>query len=128
MTDDIDIVSVKEEIAQLLRVRGCPGVPDKSVWTFLREASHDSGSIPEAVKAAIRCEVDSRIAAFTYGEIIELWLQTDIGWNSDESLADYIAEYAARRDVIEQLTGEMPGWARIEVYKQDNPDWRRNIF
>ncbi len=84
--------------------------------------------VPLVIRETIYTEVEKRIAKLDYGEVIELWLQTDIGRNSDEDLADYIAESAVRRDAIHELANEMINWAAVEVYKEENPDWKQDVL
>ena len=125
---EVDIVTIKEEIATSLRSFPSPEDPDDNVWSFLRVISRSMEPVPLAIRKAIQAEVEERICRLSYGDLIELCLQTDIGWSSDDQLADYIAESAARRDVIHQLIDEMINWAGVEVHKEENPDWERDVL
>lgn len=127
-SEHTDIVTIKEEIASSLRGLPCPGNHGISVWRFLRDSSRRVGPVPAAVRAVIRAEVEKRVAGLGYGGVIELWQQTDIGWSSDESMADYITEAAARSEVISQLVPELVNWAGVELWKEENPDWKQKVL
>ena len=125
---EVDIVKIKEEIAFSLRRLSCPKIAHTDVWSFLRGISRKMEPVPLVIRETIYTEVEKRIAKLDNGEVIELWLQTDIGRNSDEDLADYIAESAVRRDAIHELANEMINWAAVEVYKEENPDWKQDVL